>query len=140
MSSLASPQAEAAELPSLSRRLSAGDLRAIGACLAKDACLLTPDGTAVHGREAVRRVLAQLIAAEVQIEVESSRALVAGDTALARERWSASSNGPDGSRVAGVLHPTLSFQRIEGAWKLAVLVLWGWGPGFAADTHVSSIC
>ena len=129
MSSLAPPKVEAAALPSLPLRLSAGDLRGAGAYLAKDACLLTPDGTAVHGREAVRRVLAQLIAAGVRIEVEVSRALVAGDTALSRERWSVSSNGVDGERVEGVLNPTLTWQRIEGAWKLTVLVLWGWGPG-----------
>ncbi len=129
MSSLALPKAEAAELPSLPLRLSAGDLRGASACLAKDVCLLTPDGTAVHGREAVRRVLAQLIAAGFRIEIESSRVLVAGNTALARERWSISSNGVEGERERGVLHPTLSLQRIEGAWKVAVLVLWGWGPG-----------
>lgn len=129
MSSLAPPKAEAPALPSLPLQLSAGDLRGASACLAKDACLLTPDGTAVHGREAVRRVLAQLIAADLRVEVESSRILVAGDAALARERWSVSSNGVDGERVQGVLNPTLAWQRIEGAWKLTVLVLWGWGPG-----------
>jgi ketosteroid isomerase-like protein len=114
-------------LPSL---LSAGDLEGVGACLARDACLLTPDATAVHGREAVRRVLAQLIAADVRIEVECSRVLVAGDTALSREHWTVTSNSVDGTRVTGLLRPTLSLQRIEGAWKVAVLVLWGWGAGF----------
>jgi ketosteroid isomerase-like protein len=83
----------------------------------------------VHGRDAVRRVLAQLIAADLRVEVEVSRVLVAGDTALARERWSVSSNGVDGERMQGVLDPTLTWQRIEGAWKLTVLVLWGWGSG-----------
>jgi len=115
------------ELPSL---LSAGDLDGVGACLARDACLLTPDATAVHGREAVRRVLAQLIAADVRIEVECSRVLVAGDTALSRERWRVASNSVDGTRVTGLLSPTLALQRIEGAWKVAILVLWGWGAGF----------
>src|SRR5260370_33064069 len=115
MSSLALPRIEPAELPSLPLRLSAGDLRRGNACLAKDVCLLTPDGTAVHGREAVRRVLAQLIATDLRIEVESSRVLVGGDSALSRERWSISSNGVDGERARGVLHPTLSLQRIEGA-------------------------
>ncbi|MGN6663399.1 MAG: YybH family protein [Solirubrobacterales bacterium] len=130
MSSLAPPPAEAAAYPSLSLALSAGDLRGASACLARDACLLTPDGTAVHGRDSVRRVLAQLIAADVGVEVEHSRILAAGDTALLRERWRISSNGVDGTRVTGRLCPTLSLQRIEGAWKVAVLVLWGWGPGF----------
>ncbi|MGN6215336.1 MAG: YybH family protein [Solirubrobacterales bacterium] len=130
MSSLAPPRREEASHPPLSRLLSAGDLRGVGACLARDACLLTPDGTAVHGRDSVRRVLAQLIAAGVRIEVEHSRVLATGDTALARERWSVSSNGVDGARVRGCLCPTLSLQRIEGAWKVAILVLWGWGAGF----------
>jgi ketosteroid isomerase-like protein len=121
---------EAAALTSLPARLSAGDLDGASACLARDACLLTPDATAVHGREAVRRVLAQLISADVRIEVESSRLLVAGDTALSHERWSVSSNSVDGTRVKGRLRPTLSLLRIEGAWKVAVLVLWGWGAGF----------
>ena len=113
MSSLAPPQVEAPALPSLPLRLSAGDLRGAGGCLAKDACLLTPDGTAVHGREAVRRVLAQLIAADLRVEVEVSRVLVAGDTALARERWSVSSNGVDGERAAGRPrpHPDLAADR-----------------------------
>jgi ketosteroid isomerase-like protein len=115
---------------SLPALLSAGDLNGMGACLARDACLLTPDATAVHGREAVRRVLAQLIAADVRIEVECSRVLVAGDTALSRERWSVSSNSVDGTRVTGRLSPALTLQRIEGAWKVAILVLWGWGAGF----------
>jgi ketosteroid isomerase-like protein len=114
-------------LPSL---LSAGDLEGAGACLTRDACLLTPDATAVHGREAVRRLLAQLIAADVRIEVECSRVLVAGDTALSREHWNVTSNSVDGTRVRGHLRPTLTLQRIEGAWKVAVLVLWGWGAGF----------
>ena len=131
MSSLAPPRTEA-KLPSLPLRLSAGDLRGATACLARDTCLLTPDGTAVHGRDAVRRVLAQLIAAEVRIEVESSRVLTGGDTALTRERWNVSSNGVDGSRLTSVLHPTIGMQRIEGAWKVTVLVLWGWGNGFEA--------
>ncbi|MGN6254733.1 MAG: YybH family protein [Solirubrobacterales bacterium] len=130
MSSLAPPRREEASHSSLSRLLSAGDLRGVGACLARDACLLTPDGTAVHGRESVRRVLAQLIATGVRIEVEHSRVLAAGDTALVRERWSVSSNGVAGTRVTGHLHPILSLQRIEGAWKVAVLVLWDWGAGF----------
>lgn len=120
---------QGADLPSLPVTLSAGDLRAVNACLARDVCLLTPDGTAVHGREAVRRVLAQLIAVETRIEVEGSRVLVAGDTALSRERWRVSSNGLDATRVRGCLDPTLCLQRIEGAWKVTVLVLWGWGAG-----------
>jgi ketosteroid isomerase-like protein len=120
---------EAVCLP-LASHLSAGDLDGVGACLARDACLLTPDATAVHGRESVRRVLAQLIAADVRIEVECSRVLVAGDTALSREHLHVSSNSVDGTRVRGKLRPTLTLQRIEGTWKVAVLVLWGWGAGF----------
>jgi hypothetical protein len=62
------PQLEpGADFPSLPSALSAGDLRGVSGCLAKDACLLTPDGTAVHGRETVRQVLAQLVAVAVLV-------------------------------------------------------------------------
>jgi ketosteroid isomerase-like protein len=129
MKTLQAQPAQGAEFPSLPAALSASDRRGISACLARDACLLTPDGTAVPGREAVCRVLAQLIAVEIRVEVESSRRLVAGDTALSRERWQVSSNGPGGTRVKGLLSPTLCLQRIEGRWKVTILVLWGWGAG-----------
>lgn len=130
MKTLQAQPAQEAEFPSLSSALSVGDLRRVSACLAKDACLLTPDGTAVHGRGSVRRVLAQLIAVETRIEVEGSRILAAGDTAVAHERWRVSSNGPDGARVKGLLNPTLCLQQIEGSWKVTIAVLWGWGVGF----------
>lgn len=112
---------------SLPHLLSAGDLTGATACLARDACLLTPDATAVHGREAINGVLRQLIAAGIQVEVEAGRLLIAGDTAISRERWTVRSNGVGGLRATASLRPTLCLRQIEGTWKLTVLVLWGWG-------------
>jgi ketosteroid isomerase-like protein len=116
-----------AECLSLAFLLNRGDLGGASAWIARDACLLTPDATAVHGREGVRTVLAQLIAGEPRIELECRRLLVARDTAVSRERWIVTSNGAGSARATGLLLPTLCLQRIEGAWKLTVLVLWGWG-------------
>ncbi len=116
-------------LPSL---LSSGDVEGASSCLARHVCLLTPDATAVHGREGVRQVFAQLIASKIRIEVEASRVLVVDDTALSRERWGVTSSGIAGSRGTGVLCPTFSLQRIEGTWKVAILVLWGWGDSLGS--------
>ncbi len=83
---------------SFTELLSAGNLEAAAACFARDACLLTQDATAIHDREHIRPLLAQLIARRTRIEVELSSVLVAGDVALAREHWTIHIDGPKASR------------------------------------------
>jgi hypothetical protein len=60
-------QSEATEVPpqvpsealGFARALSRGNLAAALGCFAEDGCLLTPDATAVHGRERIRPLLLQ---------------------------------------------------------------------------------
>jgi ketosteroid isomerase-like protein len=106
--------------------LNLGDLNRATACFSRDACLITPDATAVYGRDRIRLVLAQLIAQRAEIEVESSTVLTAGDVALASERWVVRSNGVEGSRFEQIFSSTLILRRIEEAWKLAIVAPWGW--------------
>ena len=106
--------------------LNLGDLSGATACFSRDACLITPDATAVHGRDQIRPVLAQLIAQGAEIEVQSSTALSTGDTALASERWAVRSSGAEGSRLEQVFSSTLILKRIEERWKLAIVAPWGW--------------
>lgn len=101
------------------------DLDAACRCFAKDGCLLTPDATAIRGRQEIRPILGQLIASKAQIEVQESSFVTAGEVALGLERWSVTSDGSEGSRFARVLTPTLVLRRLEGVWKLAVAVPWG---------------
>lgn len=111
----------------LPRLIGAGNLEAATGCFARNACLLTPDATAIHDREQIRPVLAQLIARRIQIEVEHSNVLVAGDVAFARERWLMNALGAEGSRYEHSCSPYLVLKRIEGSWKLSIAALWGWG-------------
>jgi len=109
---------------SLASSLSAGDLEGAAACFARDGCLITPDGTAVHGRDRIRPVLAQMVVRHTEVEVELSTSIPAGDVMLVRERWRVRA-GESGARFEQILTPTLVLGRIEGAWKLAIAAPWG---------------
>jgi ketosteroid isomerase-like protein len=107
------------------RSIGRGDLEAAARCFAKDACLLTPDATAVRGREEIKPILHQLIVANSQIEIQESSIILAGEVALGSERWVVSSAGSEGGIFTRVLTPTMVLRQLEGVWKLAVAMPWG---------------
>ena len=121
------PRATTPSALPFARSLSRGDLEAATACFARDGCLITPDATAIHGRERIRPVLAQLIARGAEIEVELSSAIGDGDVMLARERWRIRT-GRRGARVEQRLSATLVLRQIGDAWKLADRRSLGLGP------------
>jgi ketosteroid isomerase-like protein len=124
---VAAPPARIACL-ALPRLIGAGNLEAAAGCFARDACLLTPDATAIHEREHIRPLLAQLIARRIRIEVEQSNVLIAGDVAFARERWQVSASAAGaGSLYEQSCDPYLVLKLIEGSWKISIAALWGWG-------------
>jgi ketosteroid isomerase-like protein len=104
--------------------ISRGDLDAAAHCFAKDACLVTPDATAVRGRDEIRPILHQLIVLDSQIEVQESSILAAGEVVLGTERWLITSPGSEGSPFARVLTPMLVLRELEDVWKLAVALPW----------------
>jgi ketosteroid isomerase-like protein len=104
--------------------ISRGDLDAAAYCFAKDACLVTPDATAVRGRDEIRPILHQLIVLGSHIEVEESSVLAAGEVALGNERWTVTSPGSDGSSFTRSLTPMVVVRQLEGVWKLAVALPW----------------
>jgi ketosteroid isomerase-like protein len=104
--------------------LSAGDLAGATACFSREACFVNQDATAIHGRDHIRPALAQLIASGTRIEVGLSNALVAGDTAWVRERWTIRTGGATGSQLERVTTPMLVLRRVEGTWKLAIAAPW----------------
>ena len=108
----------------LAESISRGDLEAAAHCFAKDACLLTPDATAVKGREEIRPILRQLIASGSRIEVEESSVVLAGEVALGTERWTITTRGSEGRFFTRSLTPTMVLRRLEGVWKLAVAIPW----------------
>lgn len=123
------PVIEGARTPRESTRafassISRGDLDAAAHCFTKDACLITPDSTAVRGREEIKPILHQLIVAGSQIEVAESAIVLAGEVALANERWQVTSAGSEGAPFTRTLTPTLVIRQLEDAWKLAVAMPW----------------
>lgn len=104
-----------------------GDLEAAASCFTRDAFLITPDATAVRGREAISGVLAQMIAADVELSVRASGLLRAGSVAIAHEAWSIRSRAPEGASYARESKPTLVLQQLDSHWKLAIAAPWGWG-------------
>jgi uncharacterized protein (TIGR02246 family) len=103
--------------------LNAGDLERAAACFARDGCLITPDGTAVHGRDRIKSVLAQMVIGRTRIEVELSNSISSGDVMLVRERWRVRA-GEGSGQLEQTLHPLLVLRQIEGAWKLSIAVPW----------------
>ena len=114
------------DLGKLPHLLSVGDLDAAGACFARDACLVTPGATAVHGREPIRSLLAQLIARGVKVFVENSTSLRAGPVLFANQRWRLTVPGPDQvAAIEQVTDAVLILRHLEGSWKLAIVAPWG---------------
>jgi ketosteroid isomerase-like protein len=105
--------------------ISRGDLDAAAHCFAKDACLITPDSTAMRGRDEIRPILHQLIVVGSQIEVQESSIVIAGEVALGTERWALTTPGSDGSPFTRTLTPTMVLRQLEDVWKLAVAMPWG---------------
>ena len=104
--------------------LSAGDVRAATACFTREACLITPDGTAIHGRSEIAGILDQLRARRTEISVEQLVVREAGDVALADGRLTIRSDGPEGARITQSCDPAAALHRVEGTWKIAVLDPW----------------
>jgi hypothetical protein len=109
--------------------LSAGLPELAAACFAPNGCLLTPDATAVHGREDICLVLVQLVALHAQVEVQSSGEVEAGELALVRQRWKIALKAPGEEQIVQSTSPAFVLRRVEAEWKLAIAAPWGTGEG-----------
>lgn len=116
----------AASLPQqeLATALSRGDTVAAAACFAREGCLITPDRTAVHGRDRIRVVLAQLVATEIEVDVNGTSTVATDDALLARERWTIRTGAED-ARLEQTVEPVFVLAPIEGVWRLAIAAIWG---------------
>lgn len=109
----------------LATAISAGQLDVAAGYFTRDACLVAPGATAIHGRDEIRALLAQLIDRRSRIEVVLSTCLLAGEVAFVRQQWTLASSGPEGSPYTDSLEPMLVLRRLEPAWKLAIAMPWG---------------
>ncbi|HEX6205787.1 MAG TPA: nuclear transport factor 2 family protein [Solirubrobacterales bacterium] len=110
--------------------VSAGDLDAAATCFARDGCLITPDATAIHGRESIRRVLAQMVVRRTEIEVELSTAVGAGEVVLIHQRWWIRSGEQAGDRIEQIADAIMILRRVEGTWKLSIAAPWGYRQAY----------
>jgi uncharacterized protein (TIGR02246 family) len=111
-------------LHALFAAVGARDAVGAAACFTREGCLITPDGTAVHGRDDIAAILAQLIARRTEIEVERLAVRLAGDVAIATGHLKMRSDAAEGRRIVQACKPTIALRRIEGAWKVAILAPW----------------
>lgn len=115
---------------SFPQAVSAGDLNGAAECFARDGCLITPDATAIHGRESIRRVLAQMIVRRTEIEVELSTAVGAGEVVLIHQRWRIRSGERASGRLEQVADAVMILRRVEGTWKLSIAAPWGYRQAY----------
>lgn len=103
---------------------------AAATCFARDGCLITPDATAIHGRESIRRVLAQMVVRRTEIEVELSTAIGAGEVVLVHQRWRIRTGEPAGDRFEQIANAIMILRRVEGTWKLSIAAPWGYRQAY----------
>lgn len=124
------PQSSTLVCPHFAQALNAGDLDAAAACFARDGCLITPDATAIHGREQIRAVLAQMVRRRTEIRVELSSSVSAGEVLLIHQRWRIRSGDRPWQRFEQVADAVLVLRKIEGEWKLSIAAPWGYGRNY----------
>lgn len=110
--------------------MSVGDLDAAAACFARDGCLITADTTAIHGRESIRPVLAQMIIRRTEIEVELSTAVGAGEVVLIHQRWRIRSGEEVEGRFEQRADAIMILRAVEGSWKLSIAAPWGYRQAY----------
>jgi uncharacterized protein (TIGR02246 family) len=100
------------------------DLEAATRCFARDACFLTPDATAIRGRDSIRSFLAQLIAAEHRFEADLGTTVIADDVALCRDRLKTVTAASTGAPFEQHSQSTAVLRHRERSWRLQVLAPW----------------
>jgi ketosteroid isomerase-like protein len=124
------PRSSTWACPRFAQALSAGELDAAAACFARDGCLVTPDATAIYGRERIREVLAQMVRRRTEIRVELSSSIGVGEVVLLHQRWRISSGERPGERFEQTSDAVLVVRQMEAAWKLSIAAPWGYGRAY----------
>ena len=122
-----SEQTAARACRAFAEALGAGLPELAAACFASDGCLVTPDATAVHGREDICLVLVQLVALQARVETQTTAVFEAGELALVRQRWRIALHAPGEDQIVQPTFPTFVLRRMGTEWKLAIAAPWGTG-------------
>ena len=108
----------------LTAAISAGDLKQAAECFAEVAAFVTPDGTAVRGREAIITLLAQMVEQKAVIDVEPSGLLTVGDLALLNQRWRMTMRSNSAGTYTQLLTPLLILRQHGSQWKCSLVSPW----------------
>jgi len=100
------------------------DNTAIPALLCREVCFLTQDATAIYGRDRVVPLIAQLIAAEVDVRSLAHHSLQIASFALVSARWRLSFRARE-TPLVQTTEATLVLADREGSWKLLLVAPWG---------------
>jgi ketosteroid isomerase-like protein len=104
--------------------LAAGDPETAALCFSHRGCFITPDGTAIHGRERIAAVLAQMVEMWSGVVVELRSVTVAGDVAFCSERWTMRFAAVDAPALTRTSRSALVIGRVGAGWKLMVAAPW----------------
>jgi ketosteroid isomerase-like protein len=85
-----------------------------------EAVFLTPDGTEVSGRDAIRGVLRQVTSSRVDLQIRLGRTLAGESTALATQFWRRRDDRFELETTA-----TLVLTREHDRWAIAIAAPWG---------------
>lgn len=110
------------------------DVEGALAMWSEDAAILTPDGTALCGRDQIRRALLALIDNGARVRVEIERLHRAGDVALATGSLTLSGEGAAGAFEQRGESTVVYVRGADGQWRIAIDAPWGLPRRSAADT------
>lgn len=108
--------------------LERGDLERVISLYDPEATFAPQPGQSIRGTEAIRDALTAFIALKPQMTGEIEQVLVAGDTALVRNRWALRGRRPDGTPVEmdGTSADVLR-RGDDGHWRILIDDPWGTG-------------
>jgi uncharacterized protein (TIGR02246 family) len=108
--------------------LGAGDIERVISLYEPDATFAPQPGQSIHGREAIREALAAFVALKPRMTGEIEKVLIAGDTALVRNRWALRGRQPDGTAVEmGGTSADVLRRGDDGLWRILIDDPWGTG-------------
>jgi uncharacterized protein (TIGR02246 family) len=119
------PHSPAAVSEAFVAAVNAGNLERAVDLYRTDAVLLAPDGQCARGADAIRELLAGLLAMQVAMTTRIEQAIEVGEVAVASESWTMS---PQGTGTAGSEQSGRSivvFVRGEEGWRFLVDAPWG---------------
>lgn len=115
----------AVALGAFSGALGEGELEQCTAYFTREACLITADGTGVHGPEAIAVVLAELIEAGTHLDIEAVEIHEAGELASAAVSWQVREGEAASPTSAQRCEPTIVMRNTDAGWRIAILAPWG---------------